>query len=360
MDPSAYSLESLSRYLTEASRRTASEEPERPNPEEATPPPPAEQTAAPEQSRPSAALDAAWGNAQLAFCEGRVVSGVVTGWNRGGLLVRWRELQGFVPASQLKEVPLFDDPDQREGSLARWIGEELHLKVIELDRSRNRLVFSERATLWGPKDGDEVLEQIIPGEVRGGQVSNICDFGVFVDLGGVDGLIHLSELSWGRVSHPRDVLTIGEHVDAYVISVDKDARRIALSLKRLKPDPWSVVDQKYRPGEVITATITNIVAFGAFAQLEEGLEGLVHISEISEIKVSHPAEVVQPGDRVQVRILRIDSACHRLGLSMRLMHEGQGAHGPGPRAMPDGQVPEDAAPRDPESASGGSRPPLMY
>lgn len=363
MDTSAYSMESLSRYLQEAARRNAGDadtEPQEGQHAELQ----AEAAAAiqqPESTRSIAALDAAWENAQQAFAEGRVVSGVVTGWNRGGLLVRWRELQGFVPASQLKEVPLFDDPEQRESTLSRWIGEELRLKVIELDRSRNRLVFSERATLWGPKDGDQVLAGIVPGEVRRGHVSNICDFGVFVDLGGVDGLIHLSELSWGRVSHPRDVLSIGEPVDVYVISIEKEARRIALSIKRLKPDPWSVVDQKYRPGEVLVATVTNVVAFGAFAQIEEGLEGLIHISEMSEVKVSHPSEVVQSGDRVQVRILRIDSASHRLGLSMRLMREEQGEHAAGPRVAAEGSAGEESRGEDgAQAAEGGGRPPLVY
>lgn len=364
MDSSTHSLESLSRYIKQASQR-CTEDPEEqvaaaPDPSVEVSDQPIASDAQPvadaqpaAEGHPANVLDAAWENARQAFGDGRVVSGVVTGWNRGGLLVRWRELQGFVPASQLKEVPLFDEPEQREDTLSRWIGEELRLKVIELDRSRNRLVFSERATQWGPKDGEQVLREIVPGETRHGQVSNICDFGVFVDLGGVDGLIHLSELSWGRVSHPRDVLTIGEKVDVYVISVDRDARRIALSLKRLKPDPWSVVDQKYRPGEVLSATITNVAAFGAFAQIEEGLEGLVHISEMSEIKISHPTEVVQPGDKVQVRILRIDSACHRLGLSMRMPREE-----PATGTTASGQADEDGD--SDEEQDSGARATLLY
>jgi small subunit ribosomal protein S1 len=262
-------------------------------------------------------VDVAWQRATQVFQEGQVVKGIVTGWNRGGLLVRWDELQGFVPASQLKDAPVFDNDDSRDEKLARWVGEELPLKVIELDRNRNRLVFSERATIWGPKDGERLLSQIMSGEVRHGHVSNLCDFGVFVDLGGVDGLVHISELSWGRVTHPRELVTIGQELEVYVLNVDRENRRIALSLKRLHPDPWTVVDQKYRLGQVIPATITNIVDFGAFARIEDGLEGLVHISELAETPVSHPAEVVSTGEQVQVRILRIDSANHRLGLSMR-------------------------------------------
>jgi small subunit ribosomal protein S1 len=265
----------------------------------------------------SPTIEAAWCRAAKVFYEGQIVTGIVTGWNRGGLLVRWDELQGFVPASQLRDVPLFDVDDARDETLARWVGEELVLKVIELDRSRNRLVFSERATVWGPKDGERLLSEVKPGETRRGHVSNLCDFGAFVDLGGVDGLVHVSELAWGRVTHPRELLTIGQEVEAYVISVDRENRRIALSLKRLHPDPWTIVGEKYHIGQILHATITNIVDFGAFARIEDGLEGLIHVSELTDETVAHPGEVVSVGDEVEVRILRIDSVSHRLGLSMR-------------------------------------------
>jgi len=237
-------------------------------------------------------LDAAWREAEQALSEGQVVRGIVTGWNRGGILVRWSTLQGFVPASQLKEVPVFQDDDSRDEQLARWVGEQLDLKVIELDRSRNRLVFSERATLWGPRDGERLLAEIEADQTRRGRVSNLCDFGAFIDLGGVDGLIHLSELSWGRVSHPRELLSIGQEVEIYVISVDRENHRIALSLKRLQSDPWTVVREKYYVGQVIS-----------------------------------------PGDEVHVRILRIDSANHRLGLSMRQSVD-QEFPNPGPEVPP--------------------------
>ena len=221
------------------------------------------------------------------------------------------------PASQLKEMPLMEDDACRDEQLAHWVGEELQLKVIELDRSRNRLVFSERATIWGPRDGERVLQEITPGQVWHGQVSNLCDFGVFVDLGGVDGLIHISELSWGRVNHPRELLSIGQEVDAYVLSVDRANRRIALSLKRLQENPWAIVQARYEVGQVITATVTNVVDFGAFAQIDEGLEGLIHISEMPDAVATRPAAWLAVGDDVAVRIVRIDGVNHRLGLSMR-------------------------------------------
>lgn len=321
MTTSTHSLESLADFLERARRRYRSNG-SRPSHSAGPPNPPA----APMDTRGRAAaarapsenpeLDAAWERAAHIFREGEIVSGIVSGWNRGGLLVRWDGLQGFVPASQLKEVPIFESAEARDDKLARWVGEELCLKVIELDRGRNRLVFSERATVWGPKDGERLLQDITPGEIRRGHVSNLVDFGAFVDLGGVDGLIHLSELSWSRISHPREILNIGDPVEVYVISVDRENHRIALSLKRTQPDPWTVVDSRYHVGQTLMATITNVVDFGAFAEIEDGLEGLIHISEMAETKVSHPSQVVNPGDVVQVRILRIDSAGHRIALSM--------------------------------------------
>jgi small subunit ribosomal protein S1 len=261
-------------------------------------------------------LDVAWDRAHDIFEQGQEIKGIVAGWNRGGLLVRWDKLQGFVPTSQLRDIPLFENDKSRDEKLARWVGEELSLRVIELDRSRNRLVFSERATSWGPRDGERLIREIAPGDICTGVVSNLCDFGAFIDLGGIDGLIHISELSWGRVIHPREMLDIGQQVRVHVISVDRDNRRIALSLKRLHANPWATVEKRFDVGQVVSATITNVVDFGAFAQIEEGLEGLIHISELGEGQVSHPSEVVHPDDQVLVRILRIDSANHRLALSM--------------------------------------------
>jgi len=323
MTTGGYSLESLSSFLEEGARRskpvadTAPEMASLAGQQAGEQRRDSEISSGAEYAVLSPDTDAAWEQARQAFCDGQVVEGIVTGWNRGGLLVRWNDLQGFVPASQLKEVPILDDESSRDEQLARWVGEELSLKVIELDRSRNRLVFSERATMWGPKDAERLLAEITAGETRRGKVSNLCNFGAFVDLGGIDGLVHLSELSWGRITHPREVLSIGQEVEVYVMSVDRSNRRIALSLKRLQPDPWTVVNEKYHVGQLVSATITNVVDFGAFALIEDGLEGLVHVSELSETRVAHPSEVVRPGDEVQVRILRIDSANHRLGLSMR-------------------------------------------
>jgi len=315
-DTSDYSLDSLAGFLERAKRRyVLSTEPASP---EYVPSFAKRVSATPDAAvtRADADLDKAWHEAERVFQQGTAVKGIVAGWNRGGLLVRWDRLQGFVPTSQLREIPVFDEEDVRDEQLARWVGEELDLRVIELDKSRNRLVLSERATAWGPKEGERLLQQVTPGEVRAGSVSNICDFGAFVDLGGVDGLIHISELSWGRVTHPGEQLKIGQKVSVYVLSVDRDNGRIALSVKRLAPNPWATVDENYSIGQTVEATVTNVVDFGAFARLEEGLEGLIHISEISREPLGHPREAVQPGQSVTVRILRIESKEHRLGLSM--------------------------------------------
>lgn len=263
------------------------------------------------------AFEAAWKDLETLWQKGEVTTAIVTGWNRGGLLVRWNDLQGFVPASQLKEVPIFESEEARDELLSRWVGEELRLKVIELDPSRNRLVFSERATLWGPGDAERLLAELKPGDIREGYVSNLCEFGAFVDLGGVDGLIHISELSWGRVIHPAKHLQLGQKVRVLVLAVDREERHVSLSLKRLLPNPWAYVEEKYAPNQMVEATVTHVVDFGIFVQLEEGLEGLVHISEIADEHVANLHQFVSPGDRVQVRILHIDAPKHRLSLSMR-------------------------------------------
>jgi small subunit ribosomal protein S1 len=209
------------------------------------------------------------------------------------------------------------DAEERKAELASRIGEKLKLRVIEVDREKGRLILSERQLALGGRSADDVWERICEGDVCRGLVTNLCSFGTFVDLGGVEGLIHISEMSWGRVAHPRDVLRSGDEVEVYVLSVDRERQRIALSLKRLQPDPWSLVEERYKVDQLIEGTITNVVSFGAFARIEEGLEGLIHISELAEGDFLHPRNVVKEGDRVTVRILDIDSARHRLRLSLR-------------------------------------------
>jgi small subunit ribosomal protein S1 len=262
-------------------------------------------------------LERDWQWIQESLTNGEVIDGKVAGCNRGGLLVELNNLQGFVPISHLADFPRVMDAEERRAQLASRIGEKLSLRVIEVDREKGRLVLSERLSAPKGRSADDVWDRICEGDVCRGQVTNLCSFGAFVDLGGVEGLIHISEMSWGRVAHPRDVLRGGDGVEVYVIGVDRERQRIALSLKRLQPDPWSLVEERYRVGQLIEGIITNVVSFGAFARIEEGLEGLIHISELAEGDFLHPRNVVKEGDRVTVRILDIDSARHRLRLSLR-------------------------------------------
>ena len=258
-----------------------------------------------------------WNIAQHAYDADQIVELLISGANRGGLLVEWNSLRGFVPASQLVDFPPITDPQARRTQLALKIGHYLWLRIIEFDRAQSRLIFSERAAQVQPGTRATVLDTLRRGDVLSGWVTNICDFGVFIDLGGLEGLIHISELSWGRVNHPRDLLSRGQAVRVFVMDVNRDQGRVALSLKRMQADPWETVEQRYRVGEFISGQVTNIVDFGAFISIENGLEGLIHVSELAEGHFLHPRNVVREGETVQARILNIDSQARRLGLSLR-------------------------------------------
>ena len=265
-----------------------------------------------------------WLTARETYERDKSVELIVRGYNQGGLLVTWNSLRGFVPASQLVDFPVDVDEYQRRSLLARYVSRNLNLRVIELEENLDRLILSERAAQAEPGQRAEVLETLEKGSICRGTVTNLCDFGAFVDLGGVEGLIHISELSWGRVGHPRDVLDSGAEVRVYIMSVEPDEGRIALSLKRLQPDPWETVESRYDVGQIVEGVITNVVDFGAFACIEEGLEGLIHISELAEGQFLHPRNVVSEGDRVKARILNIDGPARRLGLSLRNQANGDG------------------------------------
>jgi len=266
-----------------------------------------------------------WQQAEELFDSQDVFEGVVTGFNRGGVIVRVGRVRGFVPASQLSarwqaQQDGEGDPEQR---WARLVGQSMQLKVVELDRVRNRLILSERAAMrdWRKNQKDRLLSTLNKGDVLKGIVTSIADFGAFVDLGGADGLIHLSELAWHRVEHPRDVLRVGQEVEVYVMNVDEERKRIGLSLRRLSPEPWTVVEDRYEVGQVLTAQITRLAAFGAFARMDDAIEGLIHISEMADHRINHPKEIVQEGDEVQVRVIRIDPQHRRIGLSLRQASE---------------------------------------
>jgi small subunit ribosomal protein S1 len=263
-----------------------------------------------------------WEMVRSLFDSDQVVTLEITGYNRGGLLVSGSSLHGFVPVSHLLEINCLTDDAERERILANYVGRTVAFKVIECDPDRGRVVFSERAALAESGKRNLLFNEIFPGKRVCGVVTNITEFGVFVDLGGVEGLIHVSELSWGRVRHPDEVVKVGESVQAYVIQVDPERSRIALSLKRLIPNPWESAEGRYKPGQVVEAIITSIVPFGAFARLEEGLDGLIHSSEIIEsASLDESDEGLYEGQRVQVRILNVNAARQRLGLSLILENQ---------------------------------------
>lgn len=260
-----------------------------------------------------------WETIQRLFDLDETVSLNVTGFNRGGLLVGSQSLQGFVPVSHLIEINCQMDEATREARLQAYLGRSINLKVIECDPARGRVVYSERAALAAAGRRNQLFCDVRPGDHVFGTVTNITDFGVFVDLGGVEGLIHVSELSWGRVRHPSDVVQVGEQVKAYVIHVDQERSRIALSLKRLRPNPWETAEQRYRPGQIVEVVITSVVPFGAFARLEDGLDGLIHVTELSGANQEKGAfEPLYEGQTIQARVLNVDAARQRLGLSLRL------------------------------------------
>jgi len=234
---------------------------------------------------------------------------------KGGLIVDLG-VRGFLPASlvDIRRVPNLDE----------YLGQTIQTKVIELNRSRNNVVLSRRAVLEEERKEQRqaILERLQPGLIIEGQISNIVDFGAFVDLDGIDGLIHISELSWSHVNHPSEVLSIGQTVEVKVLDIDRDRQRISLGLKQTQEDPWQRVVDTYHVGDELEGAVTKVVAFGAFVEILEGVEGLVHISELAQQHVENPREIVQPGDEVKVKILEIDSERRRLSLSIKRV-EGQ-------------------------------------
>ncbi len=277
-----------------------------------------------------ARLEKSWRWLEQVYAEGTIVEAEIDGFNKGGLLVNLRGVRGFVPASQVVGLNAAGRPD-RQDNLAVMVGKTVPLKVIEINRRRNRLIMSQRQALQGYRESrkDELLLSLQVGKTYRGTVSSICNFGVFVDLGGADGLIHLSELSWGRVGHPHEVIRVGQEVDVYVLGIDRERKRIALSLRRTQPEPWNTVAERYHLGQLIQGEVTQLATFGAFVRLEEGIEGLVHLSELSDTPIAHARDVVAEGDMVTLRVIRIDPVHRRIGLSLR-----RAQHEDGTEALP--------------------------
>jgi len=267
-----------------------------------------------------------WTRAEQMLEQGEIWHGEINGYNKGGVIVQLGSLRGFVPASLLQQFPRRRlSSDERSDRLAACVGRDVALKVIEVDRRRRRLVLSERdANIeLGAEALEALLEGLESGQVVTGVVSRLVDFGAFIDLGGVDGLVHVSELDWRRIGHPSEVVQVGDEVQVYVIGVDRERQRISLSLKRLQANPWDSVYSLCSVGELVPGRVTHVADCGAFVELELGVEGLVHRTELAEPEPAHPSEVVQPGESVMVRVLRIDAARERIGLSLKQTPDGE-------------------------------------
>lgn len=267
-----------------------------------------------------AAGEKGWRILQTRSEAGETIDAEVVGYNKGGLLVNIEGVRGFVPSSQVVGLRFEAGPEgSQEARFAQWIGRELKLKIIEINRRRNRLILSERAALQEirTQQKERLLAELKEGEVRQGKVTSIRNFGVFVDLGGAEGLIHLSELSWGRIKSPEEVVNVGDDVEVFVMSVDSESKKIALSLRRAQPEVWEGIIDKYQVGQLVTGTITKLTNFGAFAHIEGPVEGLIHVSELAHRRILHPKEVVKEGDVLSLKIVRIERERHRLGLSLK-------------------------------------------
>jgi small subunit ribosomal protein S1 len=267
-----------------------------------------------------------WRIAEDQYKNNELLKAKVIDYNKGGLIVDVAGIRGFVPISQIlnlkrEEVASGGENPDTAAKLQSMKDKELQLKIIEINRARNRLILSERLAVqeWRQRRREELLDELKPGEVRRGVVSNLANFGAFVDLGGADGLVHISQLAWSRVNHPSEVLHVGQEVEVQVLSVDKEKKKIALSIKRAEVDPWTTVEQRYTPGQVVTGVVTKIAPFGAFARIEDGIEGLIHLSELTP--GVDPKTILHEGAQLQLRILRIDAERRRLGLSLRQADE---------------------------------------
>jgi small subunit ribosomal protein S1 len=254
-----------------------------------------------------------------------VFDGVVDGFNKGGLIVPVYGLRGFVPASQISmNRRMSASGDTPEARWAKMIGQPITVRVIEVDRSRRRLILSERSTNNETRQSlkERVIDELQEGEIRTGRVTSLADFGAFVNINGADGLVHLSELSWDRVQHSSEVLEVGQEVTIKIISIDREKKRIGLSLRALTEDPWTKRVADFEVGQLVEGVITRLTKFGAFARLEGDVEGLIHISEISESRIEHPKERLKEGEKLTLRIIRIDSDQRRIGLSLRKVDSG--------------------------------------
>jgi small subunit ribosomal protein S1 len=266
-----------------------------------------------------------WEYAEQLFKDGGITRCKVIGFNKGGLLVQFNRIRGFVPASQVAQLHGRTAAEERQQALQKMVNQEIPLKVIEVDRERNRLVLSERSATqeWRKAQKQRLLTELQPGDVLTGRVNQLTNFGAFIDLGGADGLAHISELSWQRVNHPREVLQPGQELKVVVVEIDRDRERIGLSIRQLQANPWDTIDQRYTLGQLVSGPVTNVTPFGAFVQVEEAVEGLIHASELDVDPQTQPRDVLQPGQLVTAKVISLDRQRQRMGLSLRRIAEAE-------------------------------------
>jgi small subunit ribosomal protein S1 len=293
-----------------------------------------------------AGLERKWRAMQEQFEAGAIIDAPVIDHNKGGLIVDCG-IRGFVPISQIVDFPRRPQNDQPRDAaqeiaekLQPYVGRKLRLKILEVNRKANRLILSEKVALYEERreKRDELFSSLQVGQRVSGTVRSIAPFGVFIDLGGIDGLVHKSELSWNKVNNPEAGYKVGDTVDAEVIDINHERGRISLSIRKLQPDPWHSTVADFKVGDVIDGTVTKLVNFGAFVRVRDGLEGLIHISELSHQRVAHPGDVVHEGQTLKLKIISLDSERHRLGLSLKQAEE------PPARPAPETPAPAAAAP----------------
>jgi small subunit ribosomal protein S1 len=261
-----------------------------------------------------------WDNVEKLVTDGEVIESKIIGFNKGGLIVGVEGLRGFVPSSQISALrrsqTTGDTPEQR---FQKMVGQPISVRVIEVDRERRRLILSERAANTESRQSlkERVIDELEEGKVYTGRVTSLANFGAFININGADGLVHLSELSWDHIEHPREVLEVGQEVKVKVINVDREKKRIGLSVRALQDDPWKSRVEKYSVGQLVEGKITRLTKFGAFARLDDDIEGLIHISEMADHRIEHPKEVLRENDVKTLRVIRIDAEQHRIGLSLR-------------------------------------------
>ena len=261
-----------------------------------------------------------WENVERMIAEETVIESKIIGFNKGGLIVPVGTLRGFVPSSQIgamrRSATTGDTPEQR---WQKMVGQPISVRIIEVDRERRRLILSERAANTESRASmkERVISELEEGKVYTGRVTSLAEFGAFVNINGADGLVHLSEISWDRIQHPREALEVGQEVNVKIINIDREKKRIGLSLRALQDDPWKTRMEKYSVGQLVEGVITRLTKFGAFARLDGDMEGLIHVSELSDNRVEHPKEVLKEGDVKTLRVIRIDPEQRRIGLSLR-------------------------------------------